>query len=75
MTVTLNREKLRAARKEKALTQEKLAECSAISDRYVRSLEAGEAEPSASVLYRISQTLEVPMDELMTVTAEECNTQ
>lgn len=41
MTITLNREKLRATRKEKELTQEKLAECSAISDRYVRSLEAG----------------------------------
>ena len=71
MTVTLNREKLRATRKEKELTQEELAEHSAISDRYVRSLETGAAEPSASVLYRISRTLEVPMDELITMTAEE----
>ena len=66
MTVTLNREKLRARRREKALTQEKLAEQSGLSDRYIRSLEGEASQPSASVLYRISQALEVPMDDLMT---------
>lgn len=73
MIVTLNREKLRAKRREKALTQEKLAEQSGLSDRYIRSLECEAAQPSASVLYRISQALEVPMDDLMTAIGRQCD--
>ena len=73
MTVTLNREKLRDRRKEKALTQEKLAEQSGLSDRYIRSLEGETAQPSASVLYRISQALEVPMDDLMAAGDRQCD--
>ena len=71
MIVTLNRNKLRARRTEKALTQEKLAEESGLSDRYIRSLESETAQPSASALYRLSQALEVPMDELMITIIEE----
>ena len=70
MTATLNGKKLRARRREKELTQEKLAEQSGISDRYIRSLESEAAQPSASVLFRISRALEVPMDELMTAADE-----
>lgn len=70
MTATLNWKKLRARRREKALTQEKLAEQSGLSDRYIRSLESEAAQPSASVLFRISRALEVPMDELMTAIEE-----
>ena len=66
MIVTLNQKKLRDRRREKALTQEKLAERSGLSDRYIRSLENETAQPSADVLYRISRALEVPMDDLMT---------
>ena len=71
MIVTLNQKKLRDRRREKAMTQEKLAEQSGLSDRYIRSLENEAAQPSASVLYRISQALEVPMDDLMTAGARQ----
>ena len=71
MIVTLNRKKLRAKRREKELTQEKLAEESGLSDRYIRSLESETAQPSASVLYRLSLVLEVPMDDLKTALDED----
>ena len=71
MIVTLNRKKLRARRREKELTQEKLAEESGLSDRYIRSLESETAQPSAPALYRLSLALEVPMDELMTAAVDE----
>lgn len=71
MIVTLNRKKLRAKRREKELTQEKLAEESGLSDRYIRSLESETAQPSASALYRLSLALEIPMDELITATLDE----
>ena len=71
MIVTLNRKKLRARRREKALTQEMLAEESGLSDRYIRSLESETAQPSASALYRLSIALEVPMDELITAILDE----
>ena len=71
MIVILNRKKLRARRKEKELTQEKLAEESGLSDRYIRSLEREAAQPSAAVLYRLSRALEVPMDEFITATFDE----
>lgn len=70
MIVTLNRKKLRARRRGKKLTQERLAEESGLSDRYIRSLECEAAQPSASVLYRLSLALEVPMDELIAVTID-----
>ena len=70
MTVMLNRKKLRARRREKELIQEKLAEESGLSDRYIRSLECEAAQPSAAVLYRLSRALEVPTDELITTTLD-----
>ncbi len=65
MTVNLDRDKLREKRKDKGLTQEKLAEEAGISDRHMRSIETEEVIPSSAVLYRISQTLGTTMDELM----------
>lgn len=70
MMVILDREKLRALRKEKDLTQEQLAEHSGISDRHMRSLETKAVNPSASVLYRISRALDSPMDEFMMILDE-----
>ena len=55
---------MRAARQEKSLTQEKLAEFSGIRDRHLRTLETKQVDTSASVLYRVCQILEKPMDEL-----------
>lgn len=67
MMVILDRKKLRAIRKRKALTQEELAERSGISDRYMRSIETSNVNPSATVLYRICRVLGVSMEELMLV--------
>ena len=74
MTPILNREKLRAAREEKALTQEKLAEFSGLSDRHIRTLETKKVDTSASVLYRVSRVLGKPMDDFMTVVPDEGET-
>ena len=63
---SFNYEKLRAKRRELALTQEKLAESSGLSDRHIRSMEHGSVDnPSAASLYRISKALDITMDELM----------
>ena len=62
--VKIDNEKLRKVRKEMNLTQEQLAEKADLSDRYLRSMERGKAqEPSAIILYNISQALGMPMEE------------
>lgn len=71
MVVILDRDKLRALRKKKAFTQEQLAEHSGISDRYMRSLESKAVNLSASVLYRLSQALDTPMDDFMMILDDE----
>lgn len=70
MQVELNRKKLKEIRELNNLTQEQLAEMSNISDRHLRNLETVSTNPSATVLCRISQALDVPMEELMTVRKE-----
>lgn len=70
MQVELNREKLKEIREKNNLTQEQLAELIEISDRHLRNLESATINPSATVLCRLSQVLDVPMDELMTVHGE-----
>ena len=67
MSVELDRSKLRSRRKEKGLTQEKLAECAGVSDRHIRSLEKRPVNPSAKVLHGISEALEISMGELLVV--------
>ena len=63
---SFNYKKLRAKRRERALTQEKLAEFAGLSDRHIRSMEHGSVgNPSAASLYRISKALDITMDELM----------
>lgn len=71
MTAELNREKLRAARKEKRLSQEALAERSGISDRHLRNLENRQVNLSAAVLWQLSRALDTTMDALMIVYADE----
>lgn len=71
MMAVLDRRKLRALRREKALTQEQLAEYSGISDRHMRNLETSEVNPSASVLCRISRALDTPMDDFMILLDDE----
>ena len=43
--------RLRAVRKERGYTQERLAELTKLSTRHIASIEKGEANPSFEVLY------------------------
>ena len=67
MAAQLDRKKLRAIRREKSLTQEQLAEYCGISDRHMRSLETKRVNLSSNLLFQLSQALDVPMNDLMTV--------
>lgn len=68
MSVKLNGEKLKKLREERNITQEALAELAEMGDRYVRDLESGrKSNPSAALLYRISDALGVSMEELLLI--------
>ena len=67
MAAQLDRKKLRAIRREKSLTQEQLAEHCGISDQHMRSLETKRVNLSSNLLFQLSQALDVPMNDLMTV--------
>jgi len=74
MLAKFSAEKLRNARTEKNITQEKLAEQAGLSVRYLRALEDGDKyNPSASYLCRISLALSVPMDKLMDISGEDAS--
>jgi transcriptional regulator with XRE-family HTH domain len=55
---------IRNARMEKKLTQEKLAELVNISPVHVKQIEAGTRMPSVEVLYKISVTLNLSVDDV-----------
>lgn len=64
--------KLRAARKQKKLSQMHLAELCDSSDRYIRDLERGAKEnPSAALVCLMSKVLEISMDDLVKIETEE----
>ena len=64
--------KLRNACKKKDITQEALAEQAGASDRYVRDLESGrKSNPSAVLLCQMPKALDIPMDDLMELLAED----
>lgn len=72
MLAKFDSEKLRAARKQKKLSQMHLAELCDSSDRYIRDLKRGAKEnPSAALVCLISKVLEVPMEELVKIQKEE----
>ena len=70
MKVELDCKKLRELRKQNCLTQEQLAEMLEISDRHLRNLETACTNPSTAVLCRLSYALDIPMEELITVSWE-----
>ena len=75
MKVTFQYQKLQQRRKEKQLTQERLAELCGCSPRYLRDLEAGaKCNPSADLLIRFVYVLDVPAEELMAAQSEETYT-
>jgi transcriptional regulator with XRE-family HTH domain len=55
---------IRNARMEKKLTQEKLAEIINISPVHIKQIEAGTRMPSVEVLYKISVTLNLSVDDV-----------
>jgi len=52
-------------RKEKGLTQEKLAELSGLSQQYLSDLENGKRNPTVVTLYELAQALGVSYLELL----------
>ena len=54
--------RLRAVRKERGYTQERLAELTKLSTRHVAGIEKGEANPSFEVLYTIITALGTSFD-------------
>lgn len=72
MLAKFNADKLRAARANRNMTQETLAEQCNTTDRYIRDLEAGRKDmPSAALVCRFSLALDVPMESLMDIVQEE----
>jgi len=71
MPALLDHEKLREEMRKQSLKQEPLAESIGISDRYLRTLCSKDTNVSTSILYKISQALNVPIDKLVIVWKEE----
>lgn len=51
--------RVRALRKKRGLTQEKLAEAAALHENYISRLESGEQEPGLFVILRLARALGV----------------
>lgn len=72
MQVYFNGQKFKAVRKDRNLSQIRLAEQADTTERYLRDLEHGVKDnPSAAVVYRLSSALQVQMEELMLVREDE----
>lgn len=72
MQVYFNGQKFKAVRKDRNLSQIRLAEQADTTERYLRDLEHGVKDnPSAAVVYRLSSALQVQMEELMVVREDE----
>ena len=72
MPAKFNAKKMKEIRKRKKLTQECLAERADMSDRQLRAMENGKcSNPYFSTVYRISQALEIPMEDLAVTSEEE----
>jgi len=52
-------------RKERGLSQERLAELARIHENHVRRIEAGTANPSYLVLHRIARALKIALPDLV----------
>ena len=57
--------RVRAARLKKKMTQKKLADEVGVARQYISSVEKGEGNPTASILFSICNILEVSSDELL----------
>ncbi|WP_295766141.1 helix-turn-helix domain-containing protein [uncultured Oscillibacter sp.] len=70
MPALLDHKKLRKEMEARSLKQEPLAEQLDISVRHLRNLCSRDVNISSSLLYDISVTLQVPMDELLIMPEE-----
>ena len=60
-------QRLRALRKQRALSQERLGERSGLSGKFIGEVERGEKSISVDSLYRVATALEVPLRQLTDV--------
>jgi transcriptional regulator with XRE-family HTH domain len=60
-------QRLRALRKQRSLSQERLGERSGLSGKFIGEVERGEKSISIDSLYRVSVALEIPLRELTDV--------
>lgn len=56
---------LRELRKEKKLSQEKLAELCDLHDRYISFLERGIKQPTVTTIFKIAKALNIPASEII----------
>jgi transcriptional regulator with XRE-family HTH domain len=63
-------QRLRALRKQRSWSQEKLGEYSGLSGKFIGEVERGEKSISIDSLYRVSLALEIPLRDLADVRNE-----
>lgn len=63
-------QRLRALRKHRGLSQERLGDRSGLSGKFIGEVERGEKSISIDSLYRVSVALEVPLREMTDVRAD-----
>lgn len=66
-------EKVRALRKAKNISQEKLAELSGLHPTYISDIERGTVNASINTFYLIANALEIPFSELVNIPSIELN--
>jgi len=63
-------QRVRALRKQRGLSQERLGDRSGLSGKFIGEVERGEKSISIDSLYRVSVALEIPLRELTAVRAD-----
>ena len=63
-------QRLRALRKQRGWSQEKLGDRSSLSGKFIGEVERGEKSISVDSLYRVARALEIPLRELTDVCQE-----
>jgi len=66
-------EKVRAGRKAKNISQEKLAELAGLHPTYISDIERGKVNASIYSFYMIANALEIPFSELVNISSIELN--
>lgn len=58
-------ERIKELRKEKRLTQEKLAELAKVDPKSIIQIEAGKRNPTLKTINKIAQALKIPLSDLL----------